>query len=374
MWRSTQAQDAATVVLWLAWEVLPPALAFLLLTVPAARAAAPWLWPPVALLLLAAIAGLDTLVWVHATRPQWLMALPDGMNPWWLFAAFALGAVAVGWWPVQRLARLLARAYARRWVSDLMVLFFSAWALSLSFDALSSGPLVLLPLLWIPLGLALMARLAQRDAAAAPTLLVLRVFQQDANVSALFDDVVERWRCIGNTVLIAGTDLVGHTLDACDLFDFLDGRLAARFVRGAEDVPRRLQGFDWLPDAEGRFRVNECYCHDNGWQVALTALAGRSDAVLMDLRGFQAHNAGCRFELGVIARAPHVQRVVVLADAATDLATARADAAGAPAGRFVWIQLQPRTPRRAAAGQVMAALACSAATHALSQATTPTPA
>ena len=61
-----------------------------------------------------------------------------------------------------------------------------------------------------------------------PTLLVLRVFQRDAQVQALFDDVVERWRLTGNTVLIAGTDLVERTLDAGDLFTFVDGRLGER--------------------------------------------------------------------------------------------------------------------------------------------------
>jgi hypothetical protein len=193
--------------------------------------------------------------------------------------------------------------------------------------------------------------------AAPPVLLVLRVFKQDANVSALFEDVVERWRAVGNTVLIAGTDLVDQTLDAADLFDFIDGRLAARFVRSAREVPQRLAAFDWAPDAEGRYRVNECYCQDSTWQAALAALVQRADLVLMDLRGFQAHNAGCRLELGVVARAARVQRVVVLTDPSTDLVTARSDAAAAPDGRFVWVELGAKTTRRSAARRVIAALA-----------------
>ena len=58
----------------------------------------------------------------------------------------------------------------------------------------------------------------------------------------------------------------------------------------------------------------------------------------MDLRGFQAKNAGCRHELGVLSQAANVQRVVLLHDDRTDRATAGADTATAPAGRFVWVE------------------------------------
>lgn len=364
MWRSTETQNAATVALWLAVTVLPPALAFVLLSSRPTRAAAPWLWPPLALLLLAGVLGLDLLAWLVRTESPLIGRLAQWLGAVWAFAAFVLAGIALAGWPVRRFARALARAHARRWVSDLVVLFSAAWALSLGFDALSSGPIALLPLLWIPLALFVAARRQAQQPPKPPTLLVLRVFQQDAHVGALFEDVVERWRAVGNTVLIAGADLVADTLDAADLFDFLDGRLACRFVHSTTELPPRLAAFDWTPDSEGRFRVNECYCHDSAWQHALLALAQRADAVLMDLRGLQARNAGCRFELGAIARAPHVQRVVVLTDASTDLATAQADVASAnagaavtAAGRFHWIDLPTAATRRSAARRVIDALA-----------------
>jgi hypothetical protein len=90
-------------------------------------------------------------------------------------------------------------------------------------------------------------------------------------------------------------------------------------------------------DAEGRYRVNECYCHDSTWRDALAALVRRSDVALMDLRSFQAHNEGCRHELSVLARASRLARVVVLTDGHTDRAEAQAATAGAPPGRFVWL-------------------------------------
>ena len=95
---------------------------------------------------------------------------------------------------------------------------------------------------------------------------------------------------------------------------------------------------DLRPDVEGRFRINECYCHDTTWHSALAALVQRSDVVLMDLRGFQAHNAGCVHELQTLAPTPRLGRVVVLVDDQTDrVAAAAAAGAAAPPGRFVWL-------------------------------------
>jgi hypothetical protein len=85
-----------------------------------------------------------------------------------------------------------------------------------------------------------------------------------------------------------------------------------------------------------RFRVNKCYCHDTAWQDTLAALAQRCDIVLMDLRGFQAHNAGCVYELGVLARGR--ARVVALTDAHTDKAAAQQAVASSPEGQFIWLQ------------------------------------
>jgi hypothetical protein len=218
------------------------------------------------------------------------------------------------------------------------------WSIALIWDALGSAPdlhggavVMLLPLGWIVLAL-LLARHLQHRRGRPPTLLVLRVFRRDAEVQQLFDGVIERWRMTGNTLLIAGTDLLDRTLDAEDIFTFLDGRLATRFIQRVEDVPARVAALDFAPDADGRYRVNECYCHDTTWQAALAALVSRSELVLMDLRGFQAHNAGCAHELAVLARAPRLRRVVVLADAVTDRAAAAAASSGAPPGRFVWLE------------------------------------
>ena len=206
-----------------------------------------------------------------------------------VIALFVLASWLVAWWPLKRLGQALARAYARKQLSELMVMFTSVWAIVLLTEAITSasslglrGLVMLLPLAWVPLVMAVVMRWRGPNPAPKhrpPTLLVLRVFQRDAQVQALFDQVIERWCLTGNTVLIAGTDLIDRTLDADDIFTFLDGGLAQRFIATTSDVAPRLAAFDLRPDAEGRYRINECYCHDTTWQNALAALVQRSAAM-----------------------------------------------------------------------------------------------
>ncbi len=343
LWRSIEPRPVE-LLLFLAIEVGPPLVLIALLCVGASsRAAAPWLLPPLVGLVWASIAGIDVLGVLVAQRSPWLTRLPSWAIPHGVMLGFALLPWLVAWWPLRWLGRALGRAYAAQQLSEGLVLFTAVWATALLLQALSAassaglgGAALLLPLAWIPLALALWQRLPQAQGR-PPTLLVLRVFQHDDQVQALFDHVVERWRLTGNTVLIAGTDLALRTLDAADIFTFLDRGLAQRFIHKPDDVAPRLAGFDLAPDAEGRYRINECYCHDTTWQHALAGLLECSDVVLMDLRGFQAHNAGCRFELAALAQAQQLTRVVVLVDAQTDRACAELEAARAPAGRFVWV-------------------------------------
>jgi hypothetical protein len=258
---------------------------------------------------------------------------------------FAVIPWLVIWWPLYWLGQALAGTYARKQLSELMMLFAVVWSIALAWQAANltnevglGALLCFLPLAWVPpvVGLSCWWR-ERRSVGRPPTMLVLRVFRREAAIQRLFDHVVERWRLSGNTVLIAGTDLALRTLDADEIFTFLDGRLESRFIREPADVAARVADFDLARDADGRFRINECYAHDNAWQAALAALLEISDVALMDLRSFQARNAGCRYELGELARARHLARVVVLTDAQTDRATAESAVALAPPGRFVWL-------------------------------------
>ena len=322
---------------------VPLLLVCLLCLAPTTRAIAPWLLPLFFILLAGSLAGgdlLDALI-----DRGWLKRLYRAIGGVGVIVTF--GAVLpwlLAWWPVRLFGRALGRAYARRWLSETLVLFTAVWSfaqLSTAIEYIGYGWVWFVasqsPLALIPAVMLLYRRLLPVCENRPPLLLVLRVFQHDAEVQHLFDDVVERWRLSGETALIAGTDLLDRTLNADDIFTFLDGGLARRFIWRPEEVPARLAGFDFERDIDGRFRVNKCYCHDSTWQYALAALAQRCDVVLMDLRGFQAHNAGCVYELGVLARGR--ARVVALTDAHTDKGAAQQAAAGSLDKQFVWLQV-----------------------------------
>lgn len=352
-WRSATPQPLLASLGWMGGLVLiPVAITLVIGASGRIRAVAPYLLPIFLLLAGSSVVALQLLVTGVSDPPRWLLSLVASVGAWPTILLLALAPWVLLAWPAWAIARALATAYRDKRFSDLWYLLAAYWFVVLAASALPALQGVglvaltqLLPWLWIPLaGWALRGWLAPRGA--PPTLLVLRVFQQDARVQALFDRVVERWRLSGNTVLIAGTDLLSRTLDPDDLFTFLNGRLAQRFIASDAQVGERLRDFDLEPDPDGRYRVNECYCFDSTWQAALAALVRQADVVLMDLRGFRAHNQGCRHELGVLAAALHLQRVVLLRDAGTERAVAEADVAGASPGRFVWVDASRLDQRR----------------------------
>ncbi len=344
MWRSNGAQTLASVSGWLAGQVAIPMIVALLVGASGRiRAVAPYLLPAAMLLAGSSIFALQVMANTVEHPPGWLIGLVESIG-----ANAALGLVVfLPWlllaWPVYALGRKLADTYRAKRFSDLSYLIAVYWFVILFASALPGmgdvGPVafvILLAWLWLPVVLTLF-RKRLVPPAGPPTLLVLRVFQHDAQVEKLFDQVIERWRLTGNTVLIAGTDLISRTLDPDDLFTYLSGHLADRFVADAARLSSHLAELDLKPDPDGRYRVNELYCFDTTWQAALAALVQRAHVVLMDLRGFHAKNLGCRHELSVLAQASHLHRVVVLYDAATARQLAESDTVGAPAGGFVWL-------------------------------------
>jgi hypothetical protein len=149
-------------------------------------------------------------------------------------------------------------------------------------------------------------------------LLLLRVFGFRRRSEALFDAIAQRWRFLGSVRVIAGTDLVGRTIDPGDLIGFLGGRLKRQFVRDGADLADKLARLDEARDPDGRFRINEFFCFDDTWQATLRALLQRSDLVLMDLRGFSQHSRGCRFELEQVMATGLLGRTLFVVDDTTD--------------------------------------------------------
>jgi hypothetical protein len=344
MLASTKPQSPYQVGVWLMAEAGFPLIVILFVGGSSRiRAVAPYLLPPLLLLSAASVAGLQILAAGVNAQRGWLSPIVENLGVYGTLLVFVLLPWAVMAWPVYALGRRMAEAYRAKWFSDLGYLFAMYWFAALFLNALTgfegkgaAGLIQMLAWLWIPLGwVGLRGWL--RPGETPPTLLVLRVFQRDAEVEQLFDQVIERWRHTGNTVLIAGTDVLSRTLEPDELFAYLNGRLAERFVSNEAEVPDRLAALDMLPDPDGRYRVNECYCFDTTWKQVLVGLVQKSDVALMDLRGFKAANAGCIHELEALARTPNLQRVVILHDQHTERPVAEAATAGAPSGRFHWL-------------------------------------
>jgi hypothetical protein len=169
-------------------------------------------------------------------------------------------------------------------------------------------------------------------------LLLLRVFGYQGRTESLFDRVAQEWRFHGPVQLIAGVDLAMRTADPGDVLAFLNGRLAELYVRTPGEVRDRIAHLDFQTDPDGRFRINEVYCHEHTWRSALEALLGSTDIVLMDLRSFSASNAGCVFELEQLVARLDSDNIVLVCDRTTDLPLLReildrAWTAARPAGR-----------------------------------------
>src|SRR5262245_14478166 len=154
-------------------------------------------------------------------------------------------------------------------------------------------------------------------------LLLLRVFGYQARTESLFDRVAQVWRFQGPVQLIAGVDLAMRTVDPGDVLAFLNGRLSEQYIVTVQDVPGRLARLELQPDPAARFRINEVYCHDDTWRPALELLLDTTDTVLMDLRGFSPHSAGCIFELEQLVHRLASDDIVLVCDKTTDLALLR---------------------------------------------------
>lgn len=124
------------------------------------------------------------------------------------------------------------------------------------------------------------------------------------------------------------------------MLGFLTGRLKRRFIKDARDGARRVESLDSLPDPDGRYRVNEFFCHADVWDETVAELTRRSDAVLMDLRGFTSKNRGCVYELYHLVNAIPVNQLVIVVNGQTDVDFLRR------AFESAWAAMGARSPNR----------------------------
>jgi hypothetical protein len=275
------------------------------------------------------------------------------------YVPFLILSLPVGWiaW---RLLTVLANAFATKRFSDVQLVIDCWWAVVAA--EVTATTLSTTHGLWgIAGGIAAFAayrltvfgvlRTYRPTDTARRRLLLLRVFGYQSRTESLFDRVAQAWRFHGPVQLIAGVDLAMRTVDPGDLLALLNGRLAELYVRAPQDVPQRLDRLDLQPDPDGRFRINEVYCHDSTWKPALEALLDATDTVLMDLRSFSANNSGCIFELEQLVRRLASADIVLVCDKTTDLpllrrilgdawATARRDGSARGTGRMSVVRVE----------------------------------
>jgi len=259
---------------------------------------------------------------VNAAVP---VAVALDLHIYWLIAATVVGSLlgfgALGW----ALARWISSAYQRRKLSDQSLLLDALWLLFATWYAMW---LVLGGLMWaataaaaliaFKLVLAAGRRFQTRTATVTRDLTFLRVFALGRKSDVLLDSVARHWRHIGSLQMITGPDVALSTVQPHQFLDFLSRKLARHFVRDQASLARSLAERDRARDPDGRFRINNFFCHADSWQAALPRLVENGEAVLMDLRSFSATNAGCIHELEHLVHNVPFGRCLLVVDDTTD--------------------------------------------------------
>lgn len=273
-----------------------------------------------------------------------------------------------GWIPIVVVARKLIGPRFQAWLAGtwamLMLVMGFGFALEVGESGLYRVVAVLLALaavLHVVLAWRVLRRL-QREPGVR--LLVLRVFGIDANASFTFGRVLAFWQHFGNhfTVLdpsiwrhrfplmswrtggfIAFVAVVGFvalgvvlqkpawephafTITAVLLTALLlmygaatQLLLRREFVRSREQLAAVLDQMDKKPrNLDLSFRRLEAMCHNDTWQIAVDEFAARSQALLMDLRGFSKDRKGCQTEVDYLLDTVPLNQMLFLVDAGGD--------------------------------------------------------
>jgi hypothetical protein len=309
--------------------------------------------PLVLIVMILGAAGATVLVSLVGSTPKLLRAISDfsasvgldaGETVWGLhLLGFALFGAA-GWLILDALRQM----YERKLVSDLSVTIDAIWLL---FGIVNSMGLVFQGTGWILSGFGAFTvfkivaaagfrLLRLRRHPTGPRLLLLRAFALGRRSERIYDALSKRWRTVGSIQMIAGPDLATTTIDPHEFLDFLSGRFARRFIDSGRSLDLRIASMDLEADGDGRFRATEFFCHDDTWKLTLARLAGETDVVLMDLRGFSQSNTGCVHEINELFNLVPLERALFMIDDSTDQAFMR------EAMKRAWQRIKDRSPNR----------------------------
>ncbi len=269
-------------------------------------------------------------------------------GPVLLLAATTFGTLGV--WLAFRALGGLIWLDEHGWFSELSLASFLTLALvalvlvlgTTADPSAGMSPIVAaLPLVWLGVTAGAYAwALGPRGApAAAPQLLILRVFAQKSRQHRLLDRMEQRWRYLGPVHQIGGPDLVALNVDLHECTMFLAGRLHELFLPEATSAGQLRSRLRLLADREGRFRVNEVFCFDTAWRASVAQLMHLSEVIVLDLRGFTHQREGTGYEVGLLAQGGLLARVIAVRDAATKGSEVEAlvRAAGADPKQLAWI-------------------------------------
>jgi hypothetical protein len=305
--------------------------------------------PLVLIVMLLAVTGANLSLLIAGNNPSIArLGTAVGLDSFWIFIGIVVVGFAIfglfGWLILQG----IVNGYRRKKISDQSITLDSIW---LVYGVFQSVDLIFQGAGWlfagllafigyrvvVSLGFSLLvnkAHLRWKN----PHLLLLRVFSLGKRSERLFDVLAIYWRYIGSIRLITGPDLATTTVEPHEFLDFLSGKLSRRFIDNSQTLDLRLSEMELAPDHDGRFRVNDFFCHEDTWRMVLSRLVGASDVVLMDLRGFSARNSGCIFEIRELINVMPLGRVVFVIDDTTDELFLRG------AIQESWDQMRPMSP------------------------------
>lgn len=225
------------------------------------------------------------------------------------------------------LLRWLGRAYEQKKISDQSLLIDALWLNFALVHALLLNPskprLIFLGLiaflvykLIAVIGFALSKEKTTTEE--IPQLLFLRVFSLGKRSQALYQAMTAFWRLGGNPIFITGPDLLTSTVEPHDFLDFLGNKLQKRFTDSEKTLNQQIDRIDTTPDHDGNYRIQDFFCYDNTWKMALSRLTKESEVILMDLRSFSKKNAGCKFEIEELINHIPTGQVIFVIDKTTD--------------------------------------------------------
>ncbi len=252
-----------------------------------------------------------------------LAGINDALAVFLLVAGFGfVAAGAVGWWLLSKIGRW----YSHHRISDHMLLLGSlCFVFCIDYVAVVAGsdPRAL------AVGLLLFASLAAASLLAyhlliggrpePARLLLLRVFDTGSHGPKLLNRIAARWRFVGPVQLIAGPDLALSTVEPDEFLTFTSGNLRRPFIADQTGLESRIAEPGSATDPDGRFRLEEFFCFDTTWRATVDALVARSEAVVLDLRGFTRERRGAAEELALLGRRGMFDRTVLITDGRTDL-------------------------------------------------------